>query len=997
MKKNSLVAILSLFCFFFVVLNSVWAQEFSDPSIDLSEMRLVALVDAGNIKIEDKGNNNFEISFDILNQEGVQPYVRYAVNLIKKDGEQEVVLDRKVYDDVLYIGNKEMIHKTVSYGAPAYLSSGNYFLFLEAQNSSGLRLAYVPGGEVSLINLSEDGNRIEIKDNACRVFFGDNYYSGEEDLSRMEIDKPNLRCKAINISREEVGAYLRVDVYEKSYLENANSSRMSEKVSIKPNEEKEFRIDLGGDELRGSLLTASLFSEDNRKISRIMDVPYYVFGNNASLFYNIRIDKDYYLKDEKSKITVDARPVYPEGSIVSYSLAEKNGLSCFEAKSQEKTLDDTGSLEISEKIVRNCFDFTLSVSVKNKDGRVLDEEKYAIESRSKEAQEAKGRSNQSSKSSRNIQALILFFLAIIIIARIAFAVFNKIKCKNPKLPLILLFLLSGLFLFSNNAQARTFVHDINHGTDCCGQKYGVSFEVVANDNTPPRDGNTAYYFPLDDKISYSGTVTRKPSYGGCLGCYEYLFGMENRVTPASVSLTNFGNAANYYNYGGPVTLLSTNLYDPLYGCTSNKPCSISATKTINRIPGTGAANPGHGVDSNFPSWQSSLDGSNFNYGASGGSFEIESIGDCWHSMTSRFFGYCQGAPLYEECLCDFGYPGEVSCGANVTWTCHASAGSSYDVNCSYPIGSTSCGSAAGVASATKPMNNLCSGGGTASATLSNDCTKWEWTCGNLSFCQANCSAPLLTGTSCSGSLPPSYLNFEACPGDNAVTGNNAWHRVSSCSSDCKDSCEYKCKTGYVYQLNPVSGIQECVVPLYSCKGSPIANATFCEGSDVGLTSNQNYKSYDQCYAGYKCAYACNAGYVPYDNNKCIKKAECGTASGVPTCNKPSGADLCVSPYALYGNVTESAGQWKWTCGYLPVSIRTTCYAPIECNYPSCGPAKNNTYCVLTGENVDLCNGITATNFNASSADKFTWTCGSDNCLARKHCVTNDIWKEINPK
>lgn len=1059
MKKNILVLVLFLSCFVFS--GPVQAQELEGSSSDqeespvqkneeaeekkeglpnkdeieklsFNEMRLVALVSAGNLKIEEKGGNNFEISFDILNQEGIQPYVKYAINLVKKDGDQETVLDRKIYDEVLNIGNGEIIHRALSYEVPEYLKSGNYALFLEARNKSGLRLAYISAGE---INLSGGESKIEIGDDSCGIFFGDvDLRLSGKIPSQDDLEKPNLRCKIKNIYGNKIEAYLGADICEKSYFSDLNSRKMSEKASLNPDEEREFRIDLEGiDKIKSPMLTISVFSGEDRQISRIVNVPY--FGSPASLFYNTRLDKDYYLRNETAKIIFDIRPFYPKGSVISYSLEEKNGQSCLEEKKREKALNNSGIMKEEEKIAKDCFDFTLHVFVKDKDGNILDEEKYFIESRSKEAKE---KAEESSKNSRRNNIIILSFLIIVFLSALGFSFYKKIKFRNIKFPLFLFFVFGVLFLAVPEAKAATYVYTDDMGTFSysCHPNYGTAhygnkFTVNTYDNIPPRDGNTTYYYPDDGRISFSASVERE-SLVWDYGCwrfyqdyYDYLsraaaktydveIGAHTESDEGSLYSLITEESYNYFWLGGYryLTILDKTSYGDMWSRNT------TLSNTANFIFRNGNMTLSREYD--FPMWIVSIGGkiiAQWVYNGTGscgyrnckGNYEIIPVPKCrttssglfrgyWDANVNRYLGdpFCYNGTSYEYWYGDWYYE---CTGTEIKWSCNGTE----KINCSYPLNQGVCGSAIGVASATKPVSNLCSVG-TGSAILSGDCNSWIWTCGenNEGFCsQKDCSAPVIHNL-CSGTVPL-VGNFEKCPEDGVATNpdNSSWQYASSCSTGCTRSCEYKCKPGFIFDESSRWPNIRCIVPY--CTGSNnFPNAYFCPGSDTGLSRIQYYGLYSSCGSN-KCAYACNSGYFYY-SGACRENPKCGSAAGVPTCNQPSGAGLCTSPSSFYTNtgISQVSGNWQWYC-ISPYSYRgnprTLCTAPVSCSSPSCGSASHEDHCVSPSS--DLCvNNTNTPTVDSSNSAEFKWTCsnsgGSVDCSARKYCSSDAIWKEVSP-
>ncbi|MDP1884786.1 MAG: hypothetical protein Q8L10_05515, partial [Candidatus Moranbacteria bacterium] len=139
------------------------AQEAMPESVSLGEIVAVAEVNIFDAKIVSQEENKIRISFDLANGESVQPEVKYAVRLIRSSETEQVVVDEKIYEEVLDLKNGETLKKEIEYSAPAYLE-GTFQLWLMAQNQSGLDLSLSNAGEISLMG---NNRYIEIIPESC--------------------------------------------------------------------------------------------------------------------------------------------------------------------------------------------------------------------------------------------------------------------------------------------------------------------------------------------------------------------------------------------------------------------------------------------------------------------------------------------------------------------------------------------------------------------------------------------------------------------------------------------------------------------------------------------------------------------------------------------------------------------------------------------------------------------------------------------------------------
>jgi hypothetical protein len=163
--KKIFISLLSVFAIGIVFCGTANAQTSSSASV--SGGVLVATVNIDNAKIVSQDDRNFSISFDISNRIGAQPQIKYAVQLTKVSSTGQDVIDEKVYDEVLSLGENTTVNKTINYTVPSSIPAGTYELSLESKNESGLILAYISLGTV---NISENKTQtVEIVPGSCQL------------------------------------------------------------------------------------------------------------------------------------------------------------------------------------------------------------------------------------------------------------------------------------------------------------------------------------------------------------------------------------------------------------------------------------------------------------------------------------------------------------------------------------------------------------------------------------------------------------------------------------------------------------------------------------------------------------------------------------------------------------------------------------------------------------------------------------------------------------
>jgi len=163
------------------------------------------------------------------------------------------------------------------------------------------------------------------------------------------------------------------------------------------------------------------------------------------------------------------------------------------------------------------------------------------------------------------------------------------------------------------------------------------------------------------------------------------------------------------------------------------------------------------------------------------------------------------------------------------------------------------------------------------------------------------------------------------------------------AANCQNfKCAYKCNTGYVLEV-PATGNPFCKLAEYNCTGNAPSHATLCMGSDQGLTIDMPRTLVSSCTGG-KCEYTCDSGF-PYENGVC--------KTSNPTCtgSVPANATLCSgSDQGLTADTPRSvydfcgANKCAYTCTGMYVNDNGSCVRvapPGLCGNEGCCDKYNN--------------------------------------------------------
>lgn len=229
-------------------------------------------------------------------------------------------------------------------------------------------------------------------------------------------------------------------------------------------------------------------------------------SSQSQYIVNVRFDKDYYSKGDTAKIILDTMPFQIEAGKINLFITDKDQESCLEEDFQENdfTGEKNGVNELAAKIAKDCANPVFQLSIKGKNGEVVDEGKYAVESKSEDAKNAmvKNKTKTKAKTIGTVYSAVAIGVIIFALVALIYLIIRKIKYRNYHTRLFLLIFGTSLIFFSSSVEAHTYVW-------YTGNEYQPQNQMtyVTNYDNPPRESGTAYYDP--DDLNSDGSVTRK--------------------------------------------------------------------------------------------------------------------------------------------------------------------------------------------------------------------------------------------------------------------------------------------------------------------------------------------------------------------------------------------------------------------------------------------------------------------------------------------------------
>ncbi|HLN19282.1 MAG TPA: hypothetical protein VK255_03890, partial [Patescibacteria group bacterium] len=289
-------------CLLFLFSGNAMAQE-KNKAPEGIKATIVATVDLHDASIVSQDAGKFKIGFNLANRDGIQPDVRYGITLIEQKGKDQFVIDQKVYDEVLNLGPKQILHKEIEYQAPKYLS-GKYILLLEARNSDGLVFAMLPAGEVTLTG---DGQYVNLSQEDCYLTIDGDKNGAKYNLRQgVDVAKEEniiINCEAQNNFSKDISATPYFQTYYRSQF-----GKMTDKASgtaIKFSQKQKSKVAISLVKAKDpQAYDAEMYLKDasGNQISNSVYLHYVLRGASATI-QNIVLDKDSYKAGEVAKLS----------------------------------------------------------------------------------------------------------------------------------------------------------------------------------------------------------------------------------------------------------------------------------------------------------------------------------------------------------------------------------------------------------------------------------------------------------------------------------------------------------------------------------------------------------------------------------------------------------------------------------------------------------------------------------------------------------------------
>jgi hypothetical protein len=474
--------------------NNSRAEE---QTSDVSEPTILATVDIGRTSIISQDGNKLKISIDFFNGERIQSGIKYAVELMQNDGQNVTLVDEKIYDEVLTMGPRQIIHREIDYTAPSYLK-GEYQVWVGSQNDKGMPFAGAISGTVTL---NGDFQYIGIDSKKCYLKVDgqpDTQYTLTQGVDVSSSENLTLTCTLKNNFSSSETVTPRFDTYYRTIYGDLVSSEKSANITLSGGEEKVIDFSIPKAQKPQAYDTVmTLLNSGGKEVSDKVTAHYVIQGRSATI-QNVRFDKDAYFSGETANLIFNwsgnaddfssarSGSVDSSDDILKITIMNNGASYCSNPYEKSITAGKMDNVEISVPITADCPYPTASLAIKDEKGNILDKTEFDLKKPDGEVEKnlPSGSAGNGTKTRVAIGIVVLLFI-------VSAGLIIKRKLAKSTVYFFLVFLGSALFfgsLGSNRAEAATFyLHPVPHH---CSENDGASYyanvqHIDASDFTAP--------------------------------------------------------------------------------------------------------------------------------------------------------------------------------------------------------------------------------------------------------------------------------------------------------------------------------------------------------------------------------------------------------------------------------------------------------------------------------------------------------------------------------
>jgi hypothetical protein len=362
-----------------------------------SNLVLVGTVSIQNATITKQVANTFTVDFDLANQTGAQPDLRYGILLLQQSGKLQSAIDTKVYSETVSLAENDSEHITATYTAPDFLA-GNYLLAVQVKNGDGFPMGTAILGPVTLHGSSQ---YVSVNGSSCYLTIPQDaavtHYAIGQGVDLLPSEDLIAHCDVTNTSNAAMTVTPTFTTYYRSVFGAIVSSSTQSPVTLAPGEAtlESFTIPKPTDPQAYDTVLTFLDAQGNQ-ISNSMTFHYVIHGPSATI-QNLVFDKDSYQPGDTAKLSffwTGAADGFlgsrlgptNEGTItVNVQMTNAQGVSCANDYS-EPLKGQSAEVVIAIPVAATCVNPVAKLTLSDVAGNILASSSLLVQTKTNQAQ-----------------------------------------------------------------------------------------------------------------------------------------------------------------------------------------------------------------------------------------------------------------------------------------------------------------------------------------------------------------------------------------------------------------------------------------------------------------------------------------------------------------------------------------------------------------------------------------------------------------------------------
>ncbi len=436
------VGILALFVFFGV--NTTRAQTADDPAEIQMEVIKVSTVNIYNAENTKLNNRTYSISFALTNREGIQPDIRYGIQLIRKYGSKPI--DMYLANEAITLGEEDAREITIEYTIPNYIPDGIYRMLIVAQNQNGMLLATSPIGFPEKDITIENSSGLNIDKCYLRIAGEDpdtKYAFGEGVTINAKEEKLTASCEVTNNTSKSDELKLQLITHKRDQLGDILANNILEQIiSVKGKSSQTISFEVPVLSTPQAYdIDTFLINSKGEKVSYSVFLHYVVSGISATI-QNTILDKTNYENGDVANLKVlwtasadtftsSRLPGADASYVIKGEIKNSTGEVCGASSKNTKTPENVlGEDTLNISINRECPQAIAEVSITDSEGNILDTTKIDLNNPVTDVQ-INANIPTAAYSFANFKALYTIIF-IVVLALIAYGILLLRKQKVEK-------------------------------------------------------------------------------------------------------------------------------------------------------------------------------------------------------------------------------------------------------------------------------------------------------------------------------------------------------------------------------------------------------------------------------------------------------------------------------------------------------------------------------------------------------------------------------------